>query len=732
MKAALISDSGVRVNYDAWDEVQIISDGFAPEMGQALGGFVNIVTKSGGNNFHGELGGLVRDWHLRAKRQKQLSVVSVPDTSLQQYFGNLGGPIIKDKLWFFLSDNFFGNFDRSSPHSIGWLTVPAGERRINTNNAFGKITFTPQKNHTLSLSGTLDKSLHQTGGIGLPETYTKTDYTDYYSRLNYRGILSPNTLLTAAWGQYKRTYETIPLSGDFRSASYFWQDIAQTTNNADRQTSDIEGRTDLSLGLTQYLDLGRWGNHEIGAGLSYYQNNWKGSWRWTGLDFDLWKGNGFDNGAQITWTSHGIPLTLWEFGSYQANNATKGFGFFLQDNVTIGRFSFMLGMRTETQKIFNDVGEKVWSWGLGNFLQPRVSMAIDLLGDGRNVLKFGCGRFANPQSIQLLSVFNMHMFASYRVYGWVGSENPTDAQLKDPANWALSYEQSAAATPERVDPDLKPNKTTRFLLEFDRQLGGNWAFKIRGVYSYAKNLTEDIGLYDAATQWGTWFYTNFELKRRDYRALEVEITGRISGKFMLNASYTWSQAKGTDPGNFLEYGSWDVPAGGGYELGLFGDRPYVPPGSPNKELLDSIFYGLGGRGIGNEGWYGFLPYSVDHLIKILGTYFAPYGFNISSSIEYLSGYHWEKKGWSPAYGGYYTFPEGRGGRLTPAHMYVDLAIVKDFRLMQGATLGLGINVYNLLNSQRPVSFLKEDTSLFGQVWGRQLPRWLQLKVTMRF
>jgi hypothetical protein len=111
---------------------------------------------------------LIRDWNLRAERQSQLSAASVPDTSLSDYFGNLGGPFIKDKVWFFLSNNYHRTTDRTTEQSIGWLTVPAGERLVQTNNAFGKITFTPFKNHTLSLSGTLDAFLNQTGGIGKP------------------------------------------------------------------------------------------------------------------------------------------------------------------------------------------------------------------------------------------------------------------------------------------------------------------------------------------------------------------------------------------------------------------------------------------------------------------------------------------------------------------------------------------------------------------------------------
>jgi len=732
-KGVYNNDPGVRLNYDAWEEVQIISDGFAPEMGQGLGGFVNIVTKSGSNSFHGQLGGLVQDWHLRAKRQEQLSVVSVPDTSFQQYFGNLGGPILKDKLWFFLSDNFFGNFDKSNQQSIGWLTVPPGERRASTNNAFGKITFTPYKNHTMSLSGTLDKFLHQTGGIGVPETYTQTTYTRYSYRLNYQGILSQNTLLTVAWGQNRNDTNTEPLSGNFGPPAYLWQDVGQRTNNADDSLRLLERRTDLAVGLTHYLDLGRWGSHEIKAGWSYYGNKYDDVWHFTGRDADPWPGDGFDNGTFIIWSAPEIPVELNEYGVGGTKDTTRGFGFYAEDNIVLGRVSLLLGLRTDTQRVYNDVGKRVWSWGLGDFLQPRASVAFDLTGDGRNVLKFGYGMFAMPISTQYLGWVNSNFTFNFRDYSWAGPENPTESQLKNPANWAFIWEQSGAAAPIEVDPKLKPDKVNKFLLEFDRQLGTNWALKVRGIYSYSHNLMEDIALYDPGTPSEMkYLFTNFELKKRDYRALEVELNGKIPGRLMLNASYTWSQAKGTDPGNTFESATWDTNWGSGYNGGVFGDRPYMPEGSANKALYDQIFAGFGGRGIGDEGWYGFLPYSVDHVVKVSGTYFAPYGINVSTSVEYLSGYHWEKKGWSDGYGGYFTFPEGRGGRVTPAHVYVDIAVEKDFHLGRGLSLGLGVNAYNLLNSQRPVSYMKNENALFGQVWARQLPRWTQIKATLKF
>ena len=98
----------------------------------------------------------------------------------------------------------------------------------------------------------------------------------------------------------------------------------------------------------------------------------------------------------------------------------------------------MVGLRSDTQQIFNDVGEQVWSWGFGDFLQPRASVAIDLSGDGRNVLKFGYGRLRHPDIHPMFcSFFNRNYYYSIRSYSWIGAENPTDAQLKDPTNWAF-------------------------------------------------------------------------------------------------------------------------------------------------------------------------------------------------------------------------------------------------------------------------------------------------------
>jgi hypothetical protein len=719
----------VRVNFDSWSEVQVISDPVDPGLGHSQGAIINIFTKTGGNELHGEVGALIRDKNLRAERKDQLSIATEPNTSIHNYFGNLGGPIIKDKLWFFFSDNFHRTADDSDVETIGWLTFPSGKRRLNTNNLLGKITFTPFQGHSFSFSGTLDKFLSQSGGIGLTETYTKTEYTDQIYRLNWLGIFDRDTLFEAGFGYSNRDSKIKLVDPDFGPARYFYLDILQYTNNAMADRVTVERRTDFNARLTRYFDLGRFGNHEIGAGFSYYRTYSEDDIQWTGRDFDLWPGNGFDNGVEITWLSPGDPSLLAEYGNYGVVNYTNGISLYFKDRFTIDRFAFMLGLRTETQRIFNDMGDEVWSWGLGDFLSPRAAVVVDLLGDGNNILKFSFGQFKNPITTKVLEFFNTEAGYNFRNYGWAGGFDPTEAQLQDPANWAFLWSQTQ--TSYGVDPGLKPNKTTKYLLEFDRQLGRNWALKLRGVYSYARNITELVGIYDPVNVWA-WEFKNFRFKKRDYRALEVELNGKIADKLMLNASYTWSQAKGTNPGQF-ELGFWDGTAGNAYEAGVFGDRMTLPDGHPWKDFTDSYFAGLGGEDHGDEGWYGFLPYSVDHQVKILGTYFAPYDIMLSAVIEYLSGYHWERKGYSAGYADYYLFPEGRGGRTTPGHMYVDLSLEKDFALPRGVTLGLRLNAFNILNSQTAISYVKaEDSPLFEEVWGRQEPSWLQLQAILRF
>jgi hypothetical protein len=119
-------------------EFQVNVSNYSTEFGRAAGGVVNSVTKSGGNQFHGDLYAYDRDATWGAKNpQARLNVVNPsgqvvstvvkPTDKRWQYGGAIGGPIWKDKLFFFFAgDRFYHNFPAvaiaSQPQNL--LTLP--------------------------------------------------------------------------------------------------------------------------------------------------------------------------------------------------------------------------------------------------------------------------------------------------------------------------------------------------------------------------------------------------------------------------------------------------------------------------------------------------------------------------------------------------------------------------------------------------------------------------------
>lgn len=97
--------TGVAYTYslDAIQEFQVTSNAFSAEFGQAAGGVVNAVTKSGTNDLHGDIFYYLRYPSLNAldPLSKSQGILTQPEHQRQQFGGSVGGPIIKDRLFFF-------------------------------------------------------------------------------------------------------------------------------------------------------------------------------------------------------------------------------------------------------------------------------------------------------------------------------------------------------------------------------------------------------------------------------------------------------------------------------------------------------------------------------------------------------------------------------------------------------------------------------------------------------
>nr|WP_281722496.1 TonB-dependent receptor [Nitrosomonas nitrosa] len=109
------------VSQEAVQEFQVLRNSFNAEFGSASGGIVNIVSKSGGNRFHGSAFGLFRDDTFDARNAFDFNPNGQSPFNRQQYGGSLGGPIKKDKTFFFTAVE---RFDQEETTFVNLLNDP--------------------------------------------------------------------------------------------------------------------------------------------------------------------------------------------------------------------------------------------------------------------------------------------------------------------------------------------------------------------------------------------------------------------------------------------------------------------------------------------------------------------------------------------------------------------------------------------------------------------------------
>lgn len=205
--------SGITYGVDAIEQFQVITSGAQAELGRALGGYVNIVTKSGTNNLRGTLYNFLRDDALNGKNA--LSGTKLP-MNQSQYGGSLGGPLHKDRSF------YFANLEHRVLDQSGLITVlPSSVEAINAQltavNYLGPKVFTglyPNPVHTTNVLAKLDHQMGRdqfnirysrydvnatnargAGALTVSSASQDIDNTDQSVAVNNSWILSPRTVL---------------------------------------------------------------------------------------------------------------------------------------------------------------------------------------------------------------------------------------------------------------------------------------------------------------------------------------------------------------------------------------------------------------------------------------------------------------------------------------------------------------------------------------------------------
>jgi hypothetical protein len=214
---------GYTYSLDAIQEFQVVSNSYSAEFGQAAGGQVNAVTKSGGNNVHGDLFYYLRYPSLNAldpfSKASSLSHNQVPTQSehqRQQFGGSVGGPIKRDKLFYFL--NYDGQ-RRSFPIIYTGPSTTASTAAANTSSC---NTIVPVVKGLTSAQCTtaIDDILNNIG----PQPRTGNQDI-YLAKLDYQ--LNPSNRLSASFNfmnwKAPNDYSTSPTfsaGSDSQNGSY--------------------------------------------------------------------------------------------------------------------------------------------------------------------------------------------------------------------------------------------------------------------------------------------------------------------------------------------------------------------------------------------------------------------------------------------------------------------------------------------------------------------------------
>lgn len=361
-------------NFDNIDEVEMIVGGQPASVGFTDGVYINVVTRSGGNRLTGSaLVYYTNDslsQQLWTEEHAQAFGVAKPavDKGLIETSFTLGGPIIRDKLWFFTSYRYYFR-DRTSPFIpfTDTFGVYHGPYDVWEREHMPFIKLTAQLSPKFKAMGMFQLTDNMmpatlTGAYMIKESRVYRDHgRSYVGNIGLNYILDQNTFFDLKLG-YARAWDPYYMHPDCRSLPRIrdfgvpYRDI--TTRRYDE--SYIRFKQQAGLYFTRFQDNMLGGNHEFKAGVEWEHGlaNWS-TWREDNMHWfiDSREPGNYYYGL-VTWK--GVPnvgkgrVQFWHMGSEYAasvedgtvENNNKRYSAYIQDSVTFGkRLTLNLGLR---------------------------------------------------------------------------------------------------------------------------------------------------------------------------------------------------------------------------------------------------------------------------------------------------------------------------------------------------------------------------------------------------
>ena len=743
---------GTGVNFDYIKEVQVKTGGYEPEYGEALGGFINLVTKTGGNEWKSSAFGYFQGAEAeRALTDRQVGAVDITNFQSQDYGAEVSGPIKTDKVFFYGA--FDPTFTTRTTTTAAALTRDLGfKHELDADrtiwNYAGNVKWFAHPKHSFSVSAFGDPS---TGDMGPQRTEAAAvvDPTARFSDIKFggnnvvarwEGELHDNSFIEASYAYHKDNFEENLARNQASGTMYF-----------DPSTGDTLATPRLFGGPGFFEDASSW-NSQYRLKFSNFlqaagEHNLRYGFEFQDIGYDHTANYSGPSGLQIpldTISRPGLPDSIvftnaqsgyiWDIdaddfrisrirsGSLTAETKTHYLSFFLSDSWSpVKWINLMGGVRYEEETLLGTVTKFNWE----NNWAPRAHITIDPTRDNKTKVSFSYGRFfgkvPNDLAVRALSTEVTHI-VRYPISN-VDLSDPNNPRIIDPT--VFNSFTVFGNEPTIVDPKAKLTYQDEYVAGVEREVIPFLNVGVSYMHRSLGRTLEDVALVPytdllAGAEFGSYFITNpgpnvlavngepgFPKPSRKYDAVTLKWEKRMRDRWQVQGSYTWSKLEGNYEGYFRRDNGQSDP----FITSLF-DFPYLATPQDRQIWQHTIEDGV-------------LPNDRTHVFNLFGSYAfefqgrVPGTLNLGMSWTAISGVPITALGFNEAYGNGYEIPlvaRGEGGVRQADGTVVpgsfkrgpttnDVGIHADYTFRVGRQrIAAIVRVFNVFNDQDGVDF----------------------------
>jgi hypothetical protein len=718
--------SGIFFGLDVVSEFQVVTSGGQAELGRALGGYINMVTKSGTNSLHGTAYGYFRNQRFNAANP--LSNARLPLTQMQ-YGASLGGPLVHDRTF------YFANFEQRELNQSGLITIAPGNvsainarlassgyqgSKISTGlypNPVRNTNFLAKLDHQFrggdqfsirySSYDAHSKASRGAGALNAVSASAGLDNTDQTIAVSNVATLSAHTV-NETRGQFTRS-SLAALPTDPIGPTVNISGIAVFGTLSGSPTGRINNLYEVADNISH-----RTGAHALRAGVDLLYND--SNITFPRSNRGAYTFSSLANFLAGTYNNSGFTQT---FGNTMVAQANPNIGFYAQDEWKVNsRLTLNIGVRYDLQYLKTIATDT-------NNISPRAGFAWSPFDSRRTVVRGSFGLFYDRVPLRavanaILSSNNTTVLTSASQLSVSLSPAQTGAPVFPNILPSSALPAGVLANFSTMNPQMQNAYSEQGSLEIERQIGDRGALTVgyqhlRGLHLIASVNQNGPACAAVGTNNGCRPNPNYannsqysSLADSHYDGLHVAFVQRPVKWGNYRISYTWSKSL-DNVGEFFFSSPIDL-------FNIWRDYGRSDDDQKHRFVLDgAVHFGHG--------------FELSEMFQ----YYSALPLNITSGVTTIQG-----TAGRPIVNGSFI---GRNAGVGNDYFSVATRISRSFRISERVHLEVLAEAFNMLNHRNNLikngafgagAYPSNPSPSFGQITAVNDPRSMQLALRLRF